>query len=73
MLPPVVSTRHIISYSPTDFKTGVLPVYRREAFRRETGTKVNCRITIIAAEGIKPGLHSAVAQNTLTLDDLLAS
>ena len=44
---------------------------RREAFRADTGTSANCRITIIATEGIKPGVHSAVAQNTLTLDDLL--
>ena len=46
---------------------------RREAFRADTGTTANCRITIIAAEGIKPGAHSAVAQNTLSLDDLLIS
>ncbi len=32
-----------------------------------------CRITVIAAEGIKPGAHASVAQNTLTLDDLLDS
>ena len=44
---------------------------RREAFRKETGTSSNCRITIIAVEGIKPGAHAAVAQNALTLDDLL--
>lgn len=46
---------------------------RREAFRADTGTSANCRITIIAAEGIKSGIHAAVAQNTLTLDDLLES
>ena len=46
---------------------------RREAFRKETGTSSNCCITMIAAEGIKPGLHSSVVQNTLTLDDLLAT
>ena len=28
---------------------------------------------IIAAEGIKPGVHASVAQNTLTLDDLVDS
>ena len=46
---------------------------RREAFRKDTGTSANCRITIIAAEGIKLGAHSGVAQNTLTIDDLLES
>ena len=46
---------------------------RREAFRKDTGTSSNCRITVIAAEGIKPGAHASVAQNTLTLDDLLDS
>ena len=46
---------------------------RREAFRRDTGTSANCRITIIAAAGVKPGAHAAVAQNILTLDDLLDS
>ena len=46
---------------------------RREAFRSDTGTTANCRITVIAAEGIKRGLHSAVAQNVLTLEDLLIS
>lgn len=46
---------------------------RREAFRADTGTSANCRITVIAAEGLKPGRHSAVAQNILTLEDLLAS
>ena len=44
---------------------------RREAFRADTGTSANCRITIIAAEGVKPGAHSGVAQNTLSIDDLL--
>ena len=44
---------------------------RREAFRADTGTSANCRITIIAVAGIKPGVHAAVAQNTLTLEDLL--
>jgi hypothetical protein len=44
---------------------------RREAFRTDTGTSANCRITIIAAEGVKPGVHSGVAQNTLSIDDLL--
>ena len=46
---------------------------RREAFRADTGTTANCRITVIAAEGIKPGVHASVAQNMLTLDDLLDS
>ena len=46
---------------------------RREAFRADTGTTANCRITVIAAEGIKPGVHASVAQNILTLDDLLDS
>lgn len=46
---------------------------RREAFRKDTGTTSNCRITVIAAEGIKPGAHAAVAQNVLMLDDLLDS
>ena len=46
---------------------------RREAFFADTGTSANCRITLIAAEGIKPGVHAAVVQNTLTLDDLLGS
>ena len=45
---------------------------RREAFRADTGTSANCRITIIAAEGVKPGTHAGVAQNMLTFDDLLA-
>ena len=45
---------------------------RREAFRADTGTSANCRITIIASEGVKQGAHSGVAQNTLTLDDLLS-
>ena len=46
---------------------------RREAFRAETGTSANCRITVIASAGIKPGVHAGVAQNVLTLDDLLES
>jgi len=46
---------------------------RREAFRADTGTSANCRITVIAAAGIKTGVHASVAQNTLTLDDLLNS
>ena len=46
---------------------------RREAFRADTGTSANCRITVIAAAGIKPGVHASVAQNILTLDDLLDS
>lgn len=44
---------------------------RREAFRTDTGTSANCRITIIAAEGVKPSAHSGVAQNILSIDDLL--
>ena len=46
---------------------------RREAFRADTGTSANCRITVISAAGIKPGAHAGVAQNILTLDDLLES
>lgn len=44
---------------------------RREAFRVDTGTTANCRITMIAAEGIKRGIHSAAVQNVLTLADLM--
>jgi hypothetical protein len=44
---------------------------RREAFLADTGTTANCRITVISTAGIKPGVHAGVAQNTLTLDDLL--
>ena len=39
----------------------------------DTGTSANCRITVISAAGIKPGAHAGVAQNVLTLDDLLES
>ena len=46
---------------------------RREAFVADTGTTANCRITVISAAGIKPGAHAWVAQNSLTLDDLLES
>lgn len=46
---------------------------RREAFIADTETKANCRITVIAAEGVKPGAHAAVAQNVLTLEDILDS
>ena len=46
---------------------------RREAFRKDTGTSANCRITIIAAEGVKQGAHAGVAQNALTINDLLDS
>ena len=46
---------------------------RREAFRADTATTANCRITVIAASGIKPGVHAGVAQNVLTIDDLFES
>ncbi len=46
---------------------------RREAFRKDTGTSANCRITIIAAEGIKQSAHAGVAQNALTIADILDS
>ena len=46
---------------------------QHEAFRAKIGTTANCRITVIAAAGIKPGVHAGVAQNVLTLDDLLES
>ena len=38
-----------------------------------SGTTANCRITAIAVEGIKPGMHASVAQNILTLDDFIVS
>lgn len=43
---------------------------KRETFIRETGTRKAVHLTLVAPQGVKPGMHSGVFQSVVTLDDL---
>ncbi len=43
---------------------------RRERFLAETGYTGTCKLTLVASNGAKPGIHRGIFQNILTLDDL---
>lgn len=42
------------------------------AFKRETGTKDNCHITLVTTYGLRRNVHSSAIQSEVTLDDLFA-
>ena len=41
-----------------------------EAFRRETASKKALHLTLVSAQGLKPGSYSASVQQLVTADDL---
>ena len=58
---------------PLDANIGVVSVGLDTYWKTSFGISEHKPITSISAEVIKPGAHASVAQNTLTLDDLLDS